>query len=196
MEAVHLEQVKYKLTSLEKLQLATRKLFVEKGYDNTRPQDIAREAGLANGTFYLHFRDKKEAFLDFAEKAQADLLREFSVQLDGVLGRKHRWLVIFEVIERFAVENPGVLKVAFLDPALIAPQDEDAWRLYDRMGEFVFNSLNERADELQADYNLELISHAICGMMRQAMIFAARKKIGKEKMISDLITLLDKGLFR
>ena len=30
-------------------------LFVEKGYDATRPQDIAQAADVAAGTFYVHF---------------------------------------------------------------------------------------------------------------------------------------------
>ncbi len=49
--------------SLAKIKRAARKLFVERGYHATRPQDIAREAGLGHGTFYLHYADKKACFL-------------------------------------------------------------------------------------------------------------------------------------
>ena len=45
--------------SLARLKQAARKLFVERGYDATRPQDIAREAGLGHGTFYLHYPDQR-----------------------------------------------------------------------------------------------------------------------------------------
>ena len=53
--------------SLAKLKRAARKLFVERGYHATRPQDIAREAGLGHGTFYLHYPDKKACFLAFVD---------------------------------------------------------------------------------------------------------------------------------
>src|SRR6201996_3102074 len=59
--------------SLAKLKAATRKLFVERGYHATRPQDIAREAGLGHGTFYLHYPDKRACFLAFVEEARAEL---------------------------------------------------------------------------------------------------------------------------
>src|ERR1700712_2921697 len=62
--------------SLAKLKRAARKLFVERGYHATRPQDIAREAGLGHGTFYLHYPDKKACFLAFVDEAR-DELHEF-----------------------------------------------------------------------------------------------------------------------
>src|ERR1700750_1128973 len=59
--------------SLARLKQAARKLFVERGYDATRPQDIAREAGLGHGTFYLHYPDKRSCFLAFVEEARQEL---------------------------------------------------------------------------------------------------------------------------
>src|ERR1700743_796080 len=59
--------------SLAKLKRAARKLFVERGYHATRPQDIAREAGLGHGTFYLHYPDKKACFLAFVDDAREEL---------------------------------------------------------------------------------------------------------------------------
>src|SRR6201994_1835162 len=64
--------------SLSKLKRAARKLFVERGYHATRPQDIAREAGLGHGPFYLHYPDKKACFLAFVDEAR-DELHEFMI---------------------------------------------------------------------------------------------------------------------
>ena len=66
-------QCRRKPESLARLKQAARKLFVERGYDATRPQDIAREAGLGHGTFYLHYPDKRACFLSFMEDARREL---------------------------------------------------------------------------------------------------------------------------
>src|SRR5579871_4806864 len=59
--------------SIAKLRKAARKLFVERGYHATRPQDIARAAGVGHGTFYLHFPDKRACFLAFVDEAREEL---------------------------------------------------------------------------------------------------------------------------
>ncbi len=182
-------------SSLEKLRQGARKLFVEQGYHNTRPQDIARESGVARGTFYIHFADKKEAFLDFAEQAQGDLLQEYTINLDGVSGHRERWRVICNTVVEFSIQNPGVLQAAFLDPVFIAPNDENAWRLYDRLGRFVEMAMDHNSDsKMAADYDTELISHSLCGMLRHAMVYASRKKMDRDKMIDDLTLFIDRGL--
>src|SRR6204780_4410126 len=66
-------QTRRKPESLAKIKAAARKLFVERGYHATRPQDIAREAGLGHGTFYLHYTDKRACFLAFVEDARQEL---------------------------------------------------------------------------------------------------------------------------
>src|ERR1700720_2109203 len=70
---VELRASRRKPDSLAKLKQAGRRLFVERGYHATRPQDIAREAGLGHGTFYLHFPDKKACFLAFVDDAREEL---------------------------------------------------------------------------------------------------------------------------
>ncbi len=186
--------VKQPQSSLEKLREGARKLFIEEGYHNARPQDIARVSGVANGTFYIHFADKKEAFLDFAEQAQAELLREYTHQLDGIADHRERWKIICRTVIEFAGKNPGLLQAAFLDPVLIAPRDEKAWQLYDRLGFFVEMVVDLQAPGKVADYDTEMVSHAICGMLRHAMVYASRKKVDREKLIDDLSLFIDRGL--
>src|SRR5271170_7242023 len=69
--------------SLAKIKKAARKLFVERGYHATRPQDIAREAGLGHGTFYLHFPDKRACFLSFVEEARQELDAHVRTRAEG-----------------------------------------------------------------------------------------------------------------
>lgn len=149
---------------------------------------------MANGTFYLHFADKQEAFLDFAEKAQSKLLEELGRELNDVDDITERWWIILETVTVFADSNPGVLQAAFLDPVLIAPNDDSAWRLYDRMGQFMHMIMGQSAGEIYQEYHMELISHALCGMMLHATTFAARKGIERQQMLSELSRFFGRAL--
>ncbi len=41
---------------------SAKKIFSEKGYFDTKVSDIVKEAGVAQGTFYLYFKSKEEIF--------------------------------------------------------------------------------------------------------------------------------------
>ncbi|MBP9533912.1 MAG: helix-turn-helix transcriptional regulator, partial [Bilophila sp.] len=47
--------------------------FAAKGYAGARMEDIARRAGVAKGTLYLHFGDKEGLFNGLAESAFAPM---------------------------------------------------------------------------------------------------------------------------
>lgn len=181
-----------RITTLEKLRGAARALFVELGYHDTRPQDIARRAGVANGTFYLHFSDKQQAFLDFAEQAQNELIEVMEQRLAGVTSHRERWKVICTAVIDFGANHPGLLQAAFLDPVFVAPRDDSAWRMYDRFGHLLSQVLAEESTSV--DYDFELISHGICGMLRHAMIYAARSDISQDQLIENMSTFIDRGL--
>ena len=180
--------------TLQRLRDSARELFVRVGYHETRPQDIARNAGVANGTFYLHFNDKNSAFLDFAEQAQTELIDCQIENLEGVQGHRARWRVVIETIINFGFEHPGILNAAFLDPVLIAPHNDEAWRMYDRLGAMVKMVLAESTPEVSGDYDLEMVSHAICGMLRHALTYSVRKQLDLDKLIDDLSLFIDRGL--
>lgn len=183
-------------TSLERLRIAARTLFVRDGYHATRPQDIVREAGVANGTFYLHFKDKREAFLDFSKQAQEELLALYRERLDGIRDPAARWRAVFNAVVDFGRRNPGVLHAAFFDPVFIDPDNPDAWQMYDRMGHLVELVMGDGAElaELSQKYDVELVSHALCGALRYAMIYAARKKMPRERLIDELSGFIDRAL--
>ncbi len=75
-----------KAETRQRLLAAARQLFVTRGYDATRPQDVARAADLATGTFYLHFADKRDAFVAFTEQAGEELMALMSERMVGARG--------------------------------------------------------------------------------------------------------------
>lgn len=189
-------QTRRRLQSRRRLLDAAREHFVAHGYDRTRPQDIARAAGVATGTFYLHFRDKEAAFLAFADEAQAHLLEECREQLADVEGVTERVHAFIRAMFDHAARHPGVLQAAFLDPVMIAPGDEDAWRLYDRFGHIFAGALREAvaSDAIHDDYDLDLISHALGGLMRHGTIFGGRRHMDPEAVAEQLTRFIGRAL--
>ncbi|KOP81800.1 TetR/AcrR family transcriptional regulator [Cytobacillus solani] len=51
-----------------------RSLFIEKGYEQTTAKDIASHAGVATGTFYRYFSDKRQLLLALLEDKMEELL--------------------------------------------------------------------------------------------------------------------------
>src|SRR3954467_8187103 len=105
--------------SLARLKQAARKLFVERGYDATRPQDIAREAGLGHGTFYLHYPDKRACFLSFVEDARLELDDHVRVRPAFGASLEQRIASTLTAIYEYADSHPGVLRAAMTDARVI-----------------------------------------------------------------------------
>lgn len=64
---------KYPEITVEKILEAAKKLFLEKGYENTTIQDIVNElGGLTKGAIYHHFRTKEDIICALSDKMFSD----------------------------------------------------------------------------------------------------------------------------
>ena len=59
--------------SREALLAAARSRFASNGYDATAVEDIAKDAGVAVGAFYLHFRSKRQVLLVLVDRLVQEL---------------------------------------------------------------------------------------------------------------------------
>jgi TetR/AcrR family fatty acid metabolism transcriptional regulator len=64
--------------SRERILLAAGPVFAEKGYLSARVADVARKAGVADGTIYLYFRNKEDLLLCIFEEKMGQVLDELS----------------------------------------------------------------------------------------------------------------------
>src|SRR5215467_10881651 len=111
--------VRRKPESLPKIKKAARKLFVERGYDATRPQDIAREAGLGHGTFYLHYPDKRACFLAFVEEARQEIDEYLRGARQPAQNLEEAITATLKAICDYSDAYPGVLRAAMTDAGVI-----------------------------------------------------------------------------
>ena len=159
-----------KAESRQRLLAAARRLFIERGYHATRPQDIARAADVGYGTFYLHFADKQECFLAFAEAARAELEAFVRTRVAGIAGFEAQLRALLEAVFDYAGQNPGVLKAAMTDVSVIASDGPAGVSLVERWAEDWATHIRAgaRGGAFHADYDPEVAGHAIIGLIRGA----------------------------
>jgi TetR/AcrR family fatty acid metabolism transcriptional regulator len=60
---------------------AAIKIFAQKGFYNAKVADVAREAGVADGTIYLYFKNKDDLLISLFETKMEEILQRFSQTL-------------------------------------------------------------------------------------------------------------------
>ena len=63
---------------------AAVKVFARKGFFNSKVSDIAREAGIADGTVYLYFKSKDEILHSVFDRAMEEFIAEGKREIDGI----------------------------------------------------------------------------------------------------------------
>lgn len=178
------------------LEAATR-LFAKQGFEATRPQDIAREADLAAGTFYLHFADRRDAFLAFTERA-ADELLDFArqrVRDEGSFETRLRsWL---EAILDYMAENPGVVGAAFANEAVIgADPRERAGSLRDRLARGLADGIARGVlgGQFRDDYDPRLVGYAMVGLIQQALTHGTQLGLDRDTVLDQVTRFCARAL--
>jgi TetR/AcrR family transcriptional regulator len=150
----------------ERILLAARKVFVLKGLDGARMQDIADEAGINKALLHYYFRSKDQLFEKiFTETAGRFVPRVKAILLDNA--------GFYEKIERFCAE--------YIDMVLTNPF----------MPLFVLNEMNRQpAAFLERIFNGDLPDLSFFSKQLNAEIRAGRvRKISLEELLMNMLSL-------
>jgi AcrR family transcriptional regulator len=188
--------VRRKPESLGKIKRAARKLFVERGYHATRPQDIAREAGLGHGTFYLHYPDKRACFLAFVEDAREELDAYLRERRPPGGSLEETIEAVLNAIYDYVDSHPGVLGAAMTDEAIIDAEGVQADPLLVRWGRYWADVVRDAIREGEAVdlYNTDIVGQAILGAIHQASSEGSRTGRERKDVIDTLTLFLVRAL--
>lgn len=106
------------------LEAATR-LFADKGLHGVTSHEIAREAGVASGTFYLHFRDKTDVYRDIVFRAIEELVQQVQQAIGSAPANVLAMRARAEAIVTFAERNRDMVRILFSTDSEAASVEAD-----------------------------------------------------------------------
>lgn len=182
--------------SLARLKVAARKLFVERGYDATRPQDIARTAGLGHGTFYLHYPDKRACFLAFIAEARRELDDLLQSRRTQSATLEQSVAATLTAIYDYADSHPGVIRAAFADERMIDAEGVEARPLLAQWGEEWAQIVRgfAKSSIVCSSYDADIVGQAIAGALHQAGRESHRSARSREVLVKNLTAFLSRAL--
>jgi AcrR family transcriptional regulator len=93
---------------------AAKKLFARRGYDGTTTRDLAQEAGVAEGTIFRHFENKKAILIEVATQGWVEILTDLLTELSEMASYK----AIAQVMRKRMLnlhQNADLLRVCFME---------------------------------------------------------------------------------
>ena len=93
---------------------AAQRVLREKGYDNSTISDIVKEAGVAQGTFYLYFDSKKAAVMELALKLMDEITLRLKPAMDPTLTFDQRMRLFIHVVFDVGSENVDLCRLVHL----------------------------------------------------------------------------------
>jgi AcrR family transcriptional regulator len=101
-----------------------RKIFLEKGYEQTSMRNIASEINYSPGSIYFYFKDKSEIFHELHKEGFGLLLGQLKV-LEKVADPFERLKAMGRILIQFAQDNKDYYNLMFIveEPAKRSPQD-------------------------------------------------------------------------
>ena len=164
--------------------------FSELGFHGMKIAAVARDAGVANGTYYLHFKDKKALYNEIARLATAKLASSIFAAHNYNGGQGNSDRAEIEAVIEFAEQNKDYLRIA-LNTA--APDSSDKSDLFKPLIDIRMTELKKGIKDGHINHGIhpEIGARAEIGMLLSVVHWwlANRNKASKEQLLNTLLHL-------
>jgi AcrR family transcriptional regulator len=163
---------------------SARNVFAKRGYHQTTIDDIVADAGVARGTFYLYFEDKRAVF--------ADLIDRFSAQITMAITRIETSPGAPPVADQVRTNLRAILSVALAERAMTKILFTDALGIdsafdrklltfYDTVVQLMTESLREgQTLGIVADGEPRVLAYLSIGALKELLYQAVTLGLAEE----------------
>lgn len=182
---------------------AARKIFLQKGYEQTSMRNIASEIKYSPGTIYFHFKDKAEIFHELHKEGFRLLLNQLKV-LDNVADPFERLKAVGRVFIQFAQDNKDYYNLMFIVEQPAKSPEAGGFQIAQEAINHLLDVVNEcqkngRFKNMDAEYFAFMLlstMHGICALFCKDRTMSFVNKTNDELMkhgYECFVALLEKG---
>ncbi|HEX3775521.1 MAG TPA: TetR/AcrR family transcriptional regulator [Polyangiaceae bacterium] len=180
-----------------------REVFAKRGYHQTTIDDIVAQAGVARGTFYLYFEDKRGIFSDLVDRFAGQI----SVAIVRIVTDDPGRSVVEQVRENIraiigtALADRAMTKILFTDAVGIDPAfDRKLQTFYDTVVQLLTESLKDgQALGIVADGEPRVLAYLTIGALKELLFQAVTLGFAEESadvLTQQMFTFLSGGYLR
>jgi len=180
-----------------------REAFAKRGYHQTTIDDIVAQAGVARGTFYLYFEDKRAVFSDLVDRFAGQLSMAIVRIVTGDPGRT----VMEQVRENIraiigtCLAERAMTKILFTDAVGVDPAfDRKLQTFYDTVVQLLTESLKDgQALGIVADGEPRVLAYLTIGALKELLYQAVTLGFAEESadvLTQQMFTFLAGGYLR
>jgi AcrR family transcriptional regulator len=107
-------KIKPEQDTRSKILSTARSLFAHRGYDGTTTKELAEKAGIAEGTLFRHFTNKKAILVEVATQGWVELLTDLLMELSEMASYEAISQVIYRRMLHLG-KNYEVMRVCFME---------------------------------------------------------------------------------
>ena len=146
---------------------AAERIIAAKGYHQTRIADIATEADVGLGTFYLHFKTKNEIFIELIETGAAELRAEINAAKAGVEAVEDKLRITIGTVLDAAAEHPEQFRIVFgHGPAFLDLMVRVHEMFIEDLSRDLVSTLGEHANAI-ANLTIGMLSQAVSWLLER-----------------------------
>ena len=192
-----------KLQRRQEILAAARDLFARRGYHQTTIDDIVAEAGVARGTYYLYFEDKRAVFSDlidrFSQRLSMAIVRIVTGDPQNSVGQQVRENL--RAILGVCLAERAMTKILFTDAAGIdSAFDRKLQNFYDTVVQLLTESVNEgQALGIVRDGEPKVLAYLTLGALKELLYQAVTLGLSEESadvLTQQMYSFLSEGYLR
>lgn len=175
--------------------------FAKKGFYNTKVSEIAAEAGVADGTIYLYFKNKDDLLISLFEDRMEWIIERLEADLAGVRGNSIAMLRRY-ILAHFAlvIEDHDLAEFITVElrqsAKFVKEYENPKFGDYLRILQGIIEQ-GQREGTLRADLDSRLVSRAIFGALDEVvlqMTLSANPTPGIEEKANQIAAMFLGGL--